>query len=128
MNTYSQLKISAALWGPGMWDHLIIYAFMYPDSPTLTQQQRATTFYTNLCIPCSECQNNYDALIQTNPPQCSSRQTLIDWIYQIHSADRANRNAENIPFTDFVKHFQDKHTLSDAMYKTGCTTCPSPPS
>jgi hypothetical protein len=126
LTTYSQLKISAALWGPGMWDHLIIYAFMYPDNPTQTQQQRATTYYTNICIPCSECQTNYDNLLQTFPPQTSNRQAIIDWIYQIYSSDRANRGAENIPFVDFVKYFQEKHIVSDAMYKTGCSTCPSP--
>jgi mitochondrial FAD-linked sulfhydryl oxidase len=76
--------------GRARWLELHTYAFNYPDNPTATDQQQARRWldYFARRIPsfgCS-CQDHWQLMVMTCPPDLSSRSAFYWWTVAAHDS------------------------------------------
>jgi hypothetical protein len=74
-------------WGPGAWKFLHEITFFYPDHPSEVQQTQAQHLFQSLrtLLPCEECRLHYDAELTKYPPLTKSKDTLSQWLIDLHN-------------------------------------------
>ncbi|GCE96996.1 hypothetical protein ZYGM_000927 [Zygosaccharomyces mellis] len=73
--------------GRASWKYFHTLLARYPDVPTEEQRNKLNTFihlYAEL-YPCGECSYHFVKMLETNPPQTSSRVAAAMWGCHIHN-------------------------------------------
>lgn len=73
--------------GNGTWQLLHTIAAYYPESPTDKDKSHYEEFFTTFSYvyPCRPCAQNFQKLVQENPPILDSRITLSIWLCKMHN-------------------------------------------
>lgn len=90
-----------------LWPTFHEYAWFYPASPTLLEQDRARQFYSNIfpqLIFCPDCREHYQEMMGTHPPDVTSRDNLFRWTFDRHNdvTSRISDNQKRLPSYDRV--------------------------
>lgn len=78
-------------WGPGTWKLMTAIAYNFPETnPTLKQQRDVKQFFESLAdvMPCASCRKSWRKILDDNPVDVTSRETLTAWLYR--SRNRVN--------------------------------------
>jgi hypothetical protein len=77
--------------GPSLWRTMHSVAYTAPEHPTIEQQREYVDFFRALgpVIPCPACAAHYQDYLNKNPIDASSREALVNWMYELH--DSVNR-------------------------------------
>lgn len=73
--------------GRASWKYFHTLLARFPDEPTDEQRHKLNTFihlYAEL-YPCGECSHHFVKMLETNPPQTSSRVTAAMWGCHVHN-------------------------------------------
>lgn len=85
------------VWGPPGWFFLHTVSFGCPvspsdfdkenDLPEGTTKQNYETFFRNVgnVLPCRYCRDSYKEFLKELPPDASSRDSLVKWLWEIHN-------------------------------------------
>ena len=85
------------VWGPPGWFFLHTVSFGCPvspsdfdkenDLPEGTTKQNYETFFRNVgnILPCRYCRDSYKEFLTELPPDASSRDSLVKWLWEIHN-------------------------------------------
>jgi FAD-linked sulfhydryl oxidase len=100
-------------WGPNAWKFLHTLTFQYPINPSLKEQRDAENLFSSFStlLPCEQCRQHYDELLQLYPPQAQSRLSLATWLVDIHNRVNAKLGKQSM-------HFDQ----AQALYSTQCLT------
>lgn len=102
-----------------LWPAFHEYAWHYPAVPSITDQERAKSFYEQTfpqLIFCPDCHEHYMQMLQQTPIDVSSRDNLFHWTYDRHN-EVSKRIAEEsgikkqLPSYDTVYEAYDKGHL-----------------
>lgn len=76
------------LFGPMIWDTMLLLAMSYPETPNDQYQKLMKDFLTSLChlLPCPGCSNHAVEYLNTHPINLSSKQTVTQWVVDFHNA------------------------------------------
>jgi len=94
------------VWGPPGWFFLHTVSFGFPVDPdnfdTENEQPPGTTktnyknFFLNIgnVLPCKFCRESYKKFVKEYPPDVTTRDTLVEWLWEIHN--KVNEKLEDI--------------------------------
>jgi hypothetical protein len=76
-----------AVWGPLIHNFLLLVAKAYPETPSAERQaaMKQYLFLTFLHLPCGDCTNHAIRLFHRHPPDLSSRQSLLQYLVDMHN-------------------------------------------
>ena len=102
------------IWGPCMWNSMQSVAAYYPENPTPKHKERYKLHFENLgyILPCIHCQKSYRKIIKTGITKLDdkvfeSRQTLMEWIYNVHEAVNKKLDVDyGVSFQDFKERYE----------------------
>ena len=104
------------IWGPHLWFILHIITFKYPKNPTSFDKEYHRDFFTNLknVIPCDDCKKSYAKHIQEYPitPHLDSRESLINWLVQIHNLVNVSLNKKVISTKEMINIYSNINPIS----------------
>tara|TARA_B100000965_G_scaffold22800_1_gene17186 strand:- start:3560 stop:3937 length:378 start_codon:yes stop_codon:yes gene_type:complete len=111
-----ELEISPNLWGPSGWIflHYITFGFRECDKEGYAQFFN----YLGNVIPCRFCRESYKILLEQMPPDVSSRDALIKWLWDIHNKvnDKTFRSYNDASFEEIKKKYS-------SHINTNCIPC-----
>uniref|UniRef100_A0A6C0FCV5 thiol oxidase n=1 Tax=viral metagenome TaxID=1070528 RepID=A0A6C0FCV5_9ZZZZ len=112
----SLTEIPPNLWGPSGWIflHYVTFGFRECDKEDYTHFFN----YLGNVIPCRFCRESYKQILETSPPDVSSREALIKWLWDIHNKvnDKTKRSYNNASLEDINKRY-------GSYLKRGCGSC-----
>tara|TARA_X000001036_G_scaffold235030_1_gene219405 strand:+ start:2274 stop:2858 length:585 start_codon:yes stop_codon:yes gene_type:complete len=75
------------VWGPPGWFFLHCVSFGFPVSPDEDKKKAYKEFFISIgkILPCKYCRASYDDFVKENPPRVSSRDDLVEWLWEIHN-------------------------------------------
>ena len=95
-------------WGPGAWKFLHIISLAYPENPSVSEQKSAREFFNSLTdlLPCNSCAKHYTEYIDTNPVDVSSRDTLANWVVDLHNDVDKRLGKPTKTYEDVLKQYR----------------------
>lgn len=81
----------AKLWGPLGWMTLHSVSLLYPENPTIYEQQIASRFLDSFAnsISCPQCRNHFKTMREyynhSNPDYLNSRQSFAIFVFRAHN-------------------------------------------
>jgi len=82
--------------------------------PTAEEQEGFRKFYESLqvVIPCPICKDHYTEALKTLPIRTSSRDELVEWVYDIHNLINVQLGKKTLSWEGFIKHMQNLPVMS----------------
>ena len=75
-------------------------------------------FFTNLFIPCNECQTNYEEYLSLHPiSSILTREEMVQWVFDFHNSVRASKNLGVLSF-DYTYLIYNNHNTNSELYRT----------
>jgi len=114
---FPPMGMSPAVWGPIFWSTMHIVTMGYPPEPSDEQKAGARSFFESLAsvIPCPICREHYAHFLKETPPDTTSRDTLVEWAFNIHNKVNEQLGYRQITFEQFVETMRllaSKHSIS----------------
>jgi hypothetical protein len=90
-------------WGKPYWQVMHAVTFLYPETPTEDDKQRALVFFrlVPFLLPCSICGLHFVKTLQTMPLDdavLASRDTLSRWLVDVHNNVNERLKHEVVPY------------------------------
>jgi hypothetical protein len=105
------MHLPPEIWGPIFWATLHITSLAYPDTPTYSEKKAAKEFFNSLVflLPCPVCREHFKEVIQAAPVESwlDSRQSLMEWVWQIHNAVNTRLGKPAITMAEFLKRYNE---------------------
>lgn len=109
-----------AEWGRSAWKFLHACSFAYPENPTRKQKESALAVFNNLgdILPCPICRRHYKENIAINPPRVTNKETLSQWLVELHNSVNKSRREREVDYDAVQRHYeQNTHELDcDCAY------------
>jgi hypothetical protein len=97
-----------------LWNILYFNAF----SMTESNRVKVKNFFTNLFIPCNECQTNYEEYLSLHPiSSLYTREEMVQWVFDFHNSVRASKNLGVLSF-DYTYLIYNNHNANSELYRT----------
>lgn len=106
-----------------MWSMLYFNAFSF----TTETATKVKSFFTNLFIPCANCQTDYENWLSLNPlTAISTTEEMVQWLLDYHNSVRVSQNLETISL-DYTYLIYNNHNNASSIYRNlsnnSCTNC-----
>lgn len=98
-------KIPPEVWGPHVWYTYHVIASGFPDNPTPEDKKNYSELYKFLArtLPCPVCTKDMVQIVNSKPPDVSSRDALFLWTYEVHNLVAAKIGKNTLPPLPIVK-------------------------
>ena len=75
------------IWGHVMWSYLINLVLHYPDNFTAQHSHQFELLLGQLyyVLPCKSCRENYAKYFKFNPPNLTSKQSILIWLCSLYN-------------------------------------------
>lgn len=85
--------------GNAGWTFIHSIAANFPEEPTESEQRHAKNFLKSIgkLYPCKKCRYHFASYIIKNPPDVSSRESLVLWACGAHNAVNRRNGEEEFP-------------------------------
>ena len=95
------------IWGPSSWKFLHFVTFGFPTNPTENQRAQYSLFLDHLqyVLPCPTCRAHYQEFVANTPPDCTSKQSLVVWLWSLHNTVNTKNYKPTITYPDFIDHY-----------------------
>jgi len=107
--TFPQFGVGPAIWGPYFWTTMHIVSLGVSKQPTAEEQEGIRSFYESLqvVIPCPICREHYKEALKSIPIQTSSRDAVVEWVYDIHNVVNTTLGKPQLSWDGFIKSMRD---------------------
>ena len=125
LDNSSDLKSSldVRIWGPNAWEFMHAVTFSYPISnPSDEEQKNMRNFFVFIgnLLPCQECRYHFIKLLETTPPDVSSRHALSNWLVDRHNDVNVRLHKPTLSY-DFVKRkYDNMHNQCPVPKEVNC--------
>jgi len=94
-------------WGPAGWHFLHAITFTYPINPSDAIKAQYRRFFATLpaVLPCKICQRHLQENYSSLPINLASRQTLSEWLVNIHNQVNASKGKAVWTYPQVVKMY-----------------------
>lgn len=115
-------------WGPALWHVLYMVAANYPPHPSGDDKNRLVNFIRSVWqnLPCGICRDNFTKNVRQGSPAeitpeiFESRNTMFQWVWNLHSAVNKALDKGPLPFTvEEAREFVETFRASKCMKKPG---------
>ena len=118
-----RIDLDSKIWGPNGWFFIDSICLSYPLYPTESDKQQYKNFFYSFpnILPCAKCRMHFNEYINKNPLTddiLNSKETLIDWILNVHNKIRN----KIISKEEFYTYYNDKYKVN-VKSDTCQTTC-----
>jgi hypothetical protein len=83
-------------------------------NPTAQEQEGIRNFYESLqvVIPCPICKDHYAEALRTMPIRTSSRDEIVEWVYDIHNHINTQLGKKTLSWEGFIQHMKSLPVMS----------------
>jgi hypothetical protein len=92
------------------WDLLHLTTLNY--SPTPENKERIKNFFTNLCLPCDNCTNNFSSHLTKHPltdEVLSSKENLVKWLIDVHNEVNRMLGKKTMTYEEALQFYVDNY-------------------
>jgi hypothetical protein len=84
-------------WGPSTWRAMHSIAYTAPERPSIEEQRQFVDFFRLLgdVLPCPSCRVHYQKYMSEHPIDASSREALVQWVYDLHDSVNKRKGKES---------------------------------
>ena len=107
--TFPPFGVGPAIWGPYFWTTMHIVSLGVSRQPTAEEQAGIRAFYESLAIviPCPICREHYKEALTSTPIQTSSRDAVVEWVYDIHNVVNTTLGKPQLSWEGFIKTMRE---------------------
>jgi len=102
--TFPPFGVGPGIWGPYFWTTMHIVSLGVSKEPTAAEQEGIRNFYESLqvVIPCPICREHYKEALKSTPIQTSSRDAVVEWVYDIHNVVNTTLGKPQMSWDGFI--------------------------
>jgi FAD-linked sulfhydryl oxidase len=103
---FPPIGMSPSVWGPLFWTTMHIVSLGFPTNPTDDEKEAASAFFSSLqfMIPCPICKEHYASFLKGMPIATQSRDTLINWVFDLHNKVNQQLGKPAISFEQYISN------------------------
>lgn len=95
------------------WNMMYFNAFSFTSENSV----KVKNFFSNLFIPCPECQSNYEEYLSLHPiTSLTTREELVQYVFDLHNHTRASKNLGPLSF-EYTMMLYNNHNMNSELYR-----------
>lgn len=123
---FSEYNFHPRVFSTEYWNVLYCNAFSLKESNEI----KVKAFFSNIFLPCSTCQTNYENYLATHPlSDIHTNEQMVQWVFNLHNETRVSKGLATLDFDYTILIYNNHHTNSiiyhqvDIENSQACLNC-----